>query len=130
MRLKAMSITLVIAAATIVVGAQQKAAPKLVLDSFEHSFGTIKAGTPLKHTFKVKNDGNADLEISNVSPSCGCTTTNFDKKIAPGQTGSITLEIDKTDNYSGEVVKTADVTTNDPSKSSFTLTLKAKIIAK
>jgi uncharacterized protein DUF1573 len=130
MRLKAMFITLVIATAATVAGAQQKAAPKLALDSFEHSFGTIKAGTPLKHTFKVKNDGNADLEISNVSPSCGCTTTNYDKKIAPGQTGSITLEIDKTDNYSGEVVKTADVTTNDPSKSSFTLTLKAKITAK
>jgi cellulase/cellobiase CelA1 len=130
MRLKAMFITLVIATAAIVVGAQQKTAPKLALDSYEHSFGTIKAGTPLKHTFKVKNVGNADLEISNVSPSCGCTTTNYDKKIAPGQTGNITLEIDKTDSYSGEVVKTADVTTNDPGKSSFTLTLKAKITAK
>jgi uncharacterized protein DUF1573 len=138
MRLKATFMALILIAAVVVVAAQKKATnnttetgqPKLAMDSFEHSFGTIKAGTPLNHTFKVKNDGKAPLEITNVSPSCGCTTTNYDKVIAPGQTGGITLAIDKTESYSGEVVKAADVTTNDPNKPRFTLTLKANITAK
>jgi Protein of unknown function (DUF1573) len=138
MRLKATFIALILVAAVAVVTAQKKATnnapetgqPKLVMDSFEHSFGTIKAGTPLNHTFKIKNDGKAPLEITNVSPSCGCTTTNYDKVIAPGQTGGITLAIDKTESYSGEVVKIAEVTTNDPNKPRFTLTLKANFTAK
>jgi hypothetical protein len=138
MRLKATFIALILVTAVVVVAAQKKATnntpetgqPKLAMDSFEHSFGTIKAGTPLNHTFKVKNDGKAPLEISNVSPSCGCTTTNYDKVIAPGQTGGITLAIDKTESYNGEVVKTAEVTTNDPNKPRFTLTLKANVTAK
>jgi Protein of unknown function (DUF1573) len=138
MRLKATLIALILAAAVVVVAAQKKAAnntpgsgqPKLAMDSFEHSFGTIKAGTALNHTFKVKNDGKAPLEITNVSPACGCTTTNYDKVIAPGQTGGISLAIDKTESYSGEVVKTAEVTTNDPNKSRFTLTLRANVTAK
>jgi Protein of unknown function (DUF1573) len=135
MRLKATLIALILAAAVVVVAAQKKATngtteggrPKLAIDSFEHSFGTIKAGTPLTHTFKIKNDGKSPLEITNVAPSCGCTTSNYDKVIAPGQTGGITLAIEKTEHYSGEVVKTADVTTNDPEKSRFTLTLKANV---
>jgi len=133
MRLK-ITIALIVAvvAAAAIVAAQQKETgqPKLALDAFEHSFGTIKAGTPLKHSFPIKNEGRADLEIKNVIPSCGCTTTNYDKLISPGKTGSITLEIDKTADYRGEVVKTADVTTNDPEKPRFTLTLKANITAK
>jgi hypothetical protein len=138
MRLKATFIALILVAAVAAAAAQKKATnnapetgqPKLAMDSFEHSFGTVKAGTPLNHTFKVKNDGKASLEITSVSPACGCTTTNYDKVIAPGQTGGITLAIDKTESYNGEVVKTAEVTTNDPNKPRFTLTLKANVAAK
>ncbi|MGH9822203.1 MAG: DUF1573 domain-containing protein [Blastocatellia bacterium] len=43
--------------------------PKLVLESFSHDFGTVAAGTPLTYTFKVKNEGNADLTILSVAPS-------------------------------------------------------------
>ena len=43
-------------------------APMLVIDSFTHDFGEVKAGTPLRYVFKVKNQGKADLLINNVSP--------------------------------------------------------------
>src|SRR5437867_4456432 len=80
--------------------------PRLSIASLEHSFGTIKPGTPLTYTFQVKNEGKANLEIKSVAPSCGCTTSSFDKVVAPGKTGSITLAVEKTDTYKGEVVKT------------------------
>jgi len=101
------------------------AAPKMVTPTLEHSFGTVKPGTPLSYTFKIKNTGDAPLEIKSVAPSCGCTTSNFDKTIAPGKTGNITLAVEKTDGYKGDVTKTATVTTNDPDHQSFVLTLKA-----
>lgn len=44
------------------------AAPLMVIDSFTHDFGEVKAGTPLRYTFKVKNQGKADLLINSVSP--------------------------------------------------------------
>ncbi len=44
------------------------AVPKLLLESFEHDFGQVKSGTPLKFSFKVKNAGKADLLIKSVSP--------------------------------------------------------------
>ena len=104
--------------------------PVLVISSFEHSFGEVTAGTPLSYSFEVKNRGESDLEIKSVNPSCGCTTTKFDKVVMPGKAGSITLAIEKTDGYKGEVTKTATVTTNDPNHETFTLTLRATFTAK
>ena len=44
------------------------AVPKLVLESFSHDFGQVKAGTPLKYSFIVKNGGKSDLLIKSVNP--------------------------------------------------------------
>ncbi|MFY9558003.1 MAG: DUF1573 domain-containing protein [Blastocatellia bacterium] len=107
------------------VSAQDAAKPKLSIPSLEHSFGSVKAGTPLTYSFEIKNEGKVDLEIKSVSPSCGCTTSKYDKVIAPGKVGTVNLAVDKTDGYKGEVTKTASVTTNDPDHQTFTLTLRA-----
>ena len=107
------------------VSAQDAGKPKLSIPSLEHSFGSVKAGTPITYSFEIKNEGKVDLEIKSVSPSCGCTTSKYDKVIAPGKVGTVTLAVEKTDKYKGEVTKTASVTTNDPDHQSFTLTLRA-----
>lgn len=107
------------------VSAQNTPTPKLSIPSLEHSFGSVKAGTPLVYSFQIKNEGKVDLEIMSVSPSCGCTTSKYDKVIAPGKVGTVTLAIEKTQGYKGEVSKTAGVTTNDPEHKAFTLTLRA-----
>ncbi len=61
---------------------------KIVKDA--HDFGTIEEGTQASFTFDVQNTGNQPLIISNVQPSCGCTTPEWTKTpIAPGATGKI-----------------------------------------
>lgn len=107
------------------VSAQDSAKPKLSIPSLEHSFGAVKAGTPLSYSFQIKNEGKVDLEIKSVNPSCGCTTSKYDKVISPGKVGSVTLAVEKTESYKGEITKTASVTTNDPNQPTFTLTLRA-----
>jgi hypothetical protein len=107
------------------VSAQDSGKARLSIPSLEHSFGSVKAGTPLNYAFEIKNEGKVDLEIKSVSPSCGCTTSKYDKVIAPGKVGTITLAVEKTDGYKGEITKTATVTTNDPDHQTFTLTLRA-----
>ncbi len=107
------------------VSAQNSGTPKLSIPSLEHSFGSVKAGTPLTYSFEIKNEGKVDLEIKSVNPSCGCTTSKYDKVIAPGKVGTVTLSIEKTQSYKGEISKTASVNTNDPDHQTFTLTLRA-----
>jgi len=78
---KAISAIAFIVLFVVAVAAQQKqsphqpdagngsgSAPLMVIDSFTHDFGEVKAGTPLRYVFKVKNQGKADLLINNVSP--------------------------------------------------------------
>ncbi|RJR31495.1 DUF1573 domain-containing protein [Candidatus Parcubacteria bacterium] len=49
--------------------------PKLVLTETDYDFGTISMANGLaRHEFKIKNEGNADLKLSNISTSCMCTT--------------------------------------------------------
>ena len=49
--------------------AASAAAPRMVIESTTHDFGEVKAGTPLRYVFKIRNDGKADLSINNVAPS-------------------------------------------------------------
>lgn len=120
-----LSLLLTLVASVSAQDSSSASAPRLVIASAEHSFGTVRPGTPLAYTFEVRNEGKANLEIKSVSPACGCTTSNFDRVVAPGKTGSITLAVEKTDGYKGEIVKTATVTTNDSDHQTFTLTLRA-----
>jgi hypothetical protein len=45
-----------------------RGAPKLVVELTTHDFGLVRPGTPLKYSFKIKNEGTADLLIQSVSP--------------------------------------------------------------
>ncbi len=62
----ALALSIILAASA---AAQQTQQPKLVIESFTHDFGEVKAGTPLRYTFKIKNEGKSDLLIQNVAPS-------------------------------------------------------------
>jgi len=101
---------------------REAAAPRLTLAETEFDFGEVKAGADAKHSFVVKNEGTADLIIHNVTPSCGCTATDFTRVIPPGREGLVTL-LFKTAGYSGALTKTASVFTNDPQRPNFNLGL-------
>lgn len=47
---------------------QTNAAPKLVIASPNHDFGQVKSGAPLSYSFRIKNEGKADLKIISVAP--------------------------------------------------------------
>ena len=49
-------------------GTSAAGAPLLVIESLTHDFGEVKAGTPLRYAFIVKNQGKAELLINNVAP--------------------------------------------------------------
>ncbi len=64
--------------------------PDIVFENISHDFGNIKEGTMATFEFVFTNTGKAPLVISNVQPSCGCTTPEWSREpIAPGAKGKV-----------------------------------------
>lgn len=62
----------------------------ITFDKPEHDFGKIKEGTLATYEFTFTNTGKAPLVLSNVQPSCGCTTPEWSKEpIMPGGKGTV-----------------------------------------
>ena len=81
-------------------------------DQKEYDFGTITEGDKVQGVFKVTNSGKVDLIITNVKPSCGCTTPDWTKEaIAPGATGEIKFEFNSA-NRVGKQNKSITVKSN------------------
>ena len=56
-----------------------------------HDFKKITEGTQATYSFEFTNTGKAPVVISNVQPSCGCTTPDWTREpIMPGKTGKVT----------------------------------------
>src|SRR5262245_20732698 len=71
----------------------QGPSPKIVFLTPSFDFGKARTGDSVKHTLVFTNIGDATLEISNVRPGCGCTTTGeWTKKVEPGKTGTIPIQ--------------------------------------
>jgi len=66
------------------------AQPTIKFNDETHDFGEVVEGKLASYEFQVTNSGNQPLIISNVQPSCGCTTPFWTKEpIMPGKTGII-----------------------------------------
>lgn len=99
-------------------------APRLTVVDPIKDFGTVPKGEKLEWAFTIKNTGDADLQIINARPACGCTVADFDKVIKPGQTGKVTAHVDTTA-FSGPIAKPVTLETNDPQAPSAQITIHA-----
>lgn len=87
--------------------------PQIQFDSTSFDFGVMAVGQTVQHTFQFLNAGKSALIISDVRPSCGCTSLKDWPKdpIAPGESGEIVIEF-KASAESGDVKKKIDIATN------------------
>jgi hypothetical protein len=109
--------------------AQEEAKPQMKIPVREYNKGVVQKGEKVTYDFVVKNIGDAPLNILNVRPACGCTVTEFDKEIAPGEEGKISAAVD-TRNFSyGEQVKTISVKTDDPVEPNVSLRISVVVSA-
>jgi hypothetical protein len=103
------------------------AGPKIAFDQAVFDFGKVKAGELVKHSYTFTNTGDAELEVTAVQPSCGCTTAgDWTHKVAAGQTGTIAVQFNSA-NFNGAVFKTVTVTCNDKANGKPVLQLKGTI---
>jgi thiol-disulfide isomerase/thioredoxin len=96
-------------------------------DETTHDFGSVWVGPPLKYAFKIKNEGDAPLEISKVKPSCGCTIAgDYPKKLDPGQEGEFPFSMMST-KLRGTFEKGITISSNDPSTPELRLKLRGEV---
>ena len=69
---------------------------EITIDKTVHDFKTIsESGEGVSATFTLTNNSKVPVVITNVAPSCGCTTPEWTKKpIEPGKTGKVTATFD------------------------------------
>jgi hypothetical protein len=107
---------------------QMKNAPKIVFDTLEHDFGTIRDGDVVNYEFKFKNAGKDILVIYDVKSSCGCTATTLGKeKLASGESSVIKVQFNSK-GKNGLNEKTVTVSSNDPNNSEVFLTIKSMVV--
>ena len=124
-------VTIIVCLGVTAVGFAQSPAsktPKIAIGNVVFEAGDVKEGAVVLHAFEFKNEGDADLVIDEVLPGCGCETVEFDKVVAPGKSGKITIQV-RTTGFSGAAIKTAAVKTNDPAKPHFEVSLRMVILA-
>jgi hypothetical protein len=117
----ALCAALLVAASVLAAGK-----PKATIAEPLKDVGTVSKGDKIVHDFVIKNEGDADLQITNVQPACGCTVAEFDKVIKPGQTGKVHAVVDSA-TFSGPISKGVSVFTNDPEHPQIELTIHAKV---
>jgi hypothetical protein len=101
--------------------------PRIVFDQPIHDFGEVKRGAPVEHSFIFTNTGAETLQVLEVKPGCGCTTTStWDKEVPAGKTGRIPVQFNSA-GFSGQVHKTVTVLFNDPAQSNVVLQITGKV---
>ncbi len=97
--------------AFVFAGLSLQAQAKIEFKSETIDYGNIAKGSDGVRVFEFTNTGDADLIISNVKSSCGCTVPEKPKgPIAPGASGEIKVKYDT--KRVGPIRKTVTVYSN------------------
>lgn len=102
--------------------------PRLVADQTVHHFGAMNPRTNGKHTFLVRNEGNADLLFLHRRSSCDCTVGWFPKDpVRPGETAEILVQWHTRLDH-GRFRQTTTVTTNDPQQPELEFAIEGDVL--
>lgn len=101
--------------------------PAIAFASETCDLGSVVQGELPVCVFTFTNNGNDDLQILHVEPSCGCTTALLSApRLRAGEHGGIRVMFDS-DDFAGEVVKEIEVRSNDPARRNVTLRIKTLV---
>ena len=115
---------------SVLRAARQVHLGQIRFDENSFDFGRVKRGEKLSHRFTFKNIGKGPLKVHGVHASCGCTAAEVktDKEYSPQEAGAIDITFDTTD-FTGSVVKTVTVMTNERHVPDRTLSIRATVVS-
>ncbi len=92
----------------------QEGKPKINVPEQFFDFGDIQEGEIVSHDFEIQNTGDAELQITRVKASCGCTAAHPDKDVLkPGESTKVKVEFNSA-SRAGKQRKHVYVFSNDP----------------
>ncbi|MBJ6801389.1 DUF1573 domain-containing protein [Geomonas propionica] len=104
------------------------AAPELSVDRGTFNFGTVAQGKKVQHTFTIRNNGDAPLQIKKLEASCGCTAAKPSTSIIPpGKSAEIEVTFDS-GSFSGKVQKTVTLNSNAGKTPVYTFTIEGTVL--
>ncbi|MFC1497397.1 DUF1573 domain-containing protein [Verrucomicrobiota bacterium] len=103
------------------------AAPEITCDDLIYDFGKVKNNKPIKHTFIIRNSGNAPLKIGRVRACCGGKAKIGANSIAPGTNTTFMISLSLV-GRKGELNKSFYIASNDPKCPYYQLKLRGMVI--
>src|SRR5579875_457338 len=80
---------------TAPASAQSAWAEKMFKNGLSHDFGSVPRGAQLSHRFVITNIYAVRMEITNITPGCGCVTANPAKRVLePRESTTIDVTMD------------------------------------
>lgn len=128
--MKTYFITLLILMTCSVAVKSQQVGPSISWDEPTYDFGDVKEdGGKVTHKFSFTNTGSEPLVITNVRPSCGCTSSDYTKEPVPaGGKGYVSASFNPLRRV-GKNSKSVTVTTNGTPPTT-TLRFTVNVLAK
>lgn len=101
--------------------------PRLKFLDSNFYLGSVEQGAIAEKKFRIKNVGDADLVINDITTTCGCTAALIDKKLlSPGETGTLEVTI-LTSGKRDLIEKKIVLQTNDTQEPSKEITVSVKV---
>jgi hypothetical protein len=103
-------------------------APKISVEPASFDFGKALPRRTLEKQFSIRNFGDADLVIGEITTTCGCTAALLERPgrtgqadpagdaravLKPGESAQLRVRLETRD-YSGRLVRSVLVRSNDP----------------
>ena len=107
-------------------------APKISVEPTTFDFGNALPEKTLEKQFSIRNFGDAPLVIEKITTTCGCTAgllADDSKVLKPGQSGQLRVRL-QTRDYSGKVVRSVMVRSNDPAQEILEIKVEVNVQAK
>lgn len=104
-------------------------APKAVVEGGPvYKFGRMDLNAVGKHTFVIRNEGDAPLKLTKEGTTCKCTLSELAKgEVPPGESVEVTLEWHP-QAYAEEFAQTATLGTNDPRQPKIELRISGSVV--
>lgn len=103
--------------------------PKLVVDQPTFNFGSMERNEVRSHNFKIRNGGEAPLELTEIAASCKCLSMQLSEtSLAPGEEGFLRVEWSGSES-TNTLLQRVRVRSNDPDNDIFEFTVLGSIVS-
>lgn len=116
------------AAVALFLATAAAAGPRLAVEPAAFDFGEVRQQRTLSKEFRLVNFGDAALEITRISTSCGCTVVETGERVvAPGESTRLRVEM-QTRKDRGAVVRSVLIESDDAERPRVTIELRANVV--